>query len=467
MQPVDSLRVPRVGAELPWTESGSVFSNSYRLILALLLVWGASLPGVPSLASFPSSFVPPAPARVFQDAITGDNQFTSSDGRASWFVNTGADNYFEDVYERPTIQNYERIAPGYPDPADPVYGTDSELAALLGQGVADIYATNSSGPTYFEHIDITRGLYGYDATFMYFGIELFGEDKVSEDGTRTPDFGESAFYRVRISNDPDGAGGLMLSAEAGADFQKSEFFAFNDQKAFGYLDENRDVGGPGGITVVNELSGAMNGFDPKVISDGKAEGGDKPEILNIRRTNDGLEGRPIVEFALNYAKFNELYPAYALDPDILCIVFEANRGTKDNQNYLWNDKYNYDEAGSPYDDENEPPDYLDEYEDQYVDEEWFTSSESQFDDNEPQNVYELDTLRGCSSTVIIPEPGPIAMLIGLGVCVLGPAGWRFLARRRRKQGELAGQAWGDSIPASLGPHDMAHGRNPTDACSNG
>lgn len=66
--------------------------------------------------------------------------------------------------------------------------------------------------------------------------------------------------------------------------------------------------------------------------------------------------------------------------------FEANRGTKDNQNYLWNDKYSLLEGGDPYN----PL-------------------------NEPQNIYELDTLRGQTA---IPAPGA-AMLGCIGISCVG------------------------------------------------
>lgn len=331
----------------------------------------------------------PTYSNTFGDAVTGDNEFVGPgpDNNHHWFINTGADSYANDFYERPTVQNYETVT------ATAAAGSDPELV------VGNTYsAAGLSGPTYFQYLDIVQGRFGFDETFMYLAIELFGEDGVDNNGVHTSDFGESSYYRIRVSEDPNGAGGIMFSAEAAADFQKSEFSSFETEKAFAYLDTNRDVGGPGGISVVHEGSGSMNGYADKVISDGTAENssGQKEDDVLFTRKTTSPAGRPQVEFAFDYTEFNRLFPSYAIEPIGLSIVFEANRGTQDNQNYLWNDKYSFDEAGTPYD----PA-------------------------NEPQNVYELDTLRGTAT--VIPEPSAIivwALLGSLGIV----AGWR---RRRR------------------------------------
>lgn len=327
----------------------------------------------------------PAYSNTFGDAVTGDNEFIGPDANHYWFINTGADSYANDFYERPTVQNYESVK------AITAVGNDSELV------VGNTYsATGFSDPAYFEYLDIVQGKFGFDDRFMYFAIELFGDEKVGNGGSRQQDFGESSYYRIRVSGDPNGARGIMLSAEAAADFQKPGFSSFTTEKAFAYLDANADVGGPGGISVTHENAGSMNGFEDKVISDGNVDfsGLTKDDVLFTRRTTSPT-GRPLVEFAFKYTEFNQLFPSYAIEPIVLSMVFEANRGTKDNQNYLWNDKYKLGEAGTPYD-----------------------------PNNEPQNVYELDTLRG---TFVIPEPSAIIVwsLLGLlGITV----GWH---RRRQ------------------------------------
>ena len=89
-------------------------------------------------------------------------------------------------------------------------------------------------------------------------------------------------------------------------------------------------------------------------------------------------------------------------------MFEANRGTKDEQNYLWNDKYTIGEAGTPYDDGN----------------------------GEPQNVYELDTLTSGPINIIdldeedppqLPEP-----TASLGMFLIGGVGVKSLLKRTRQ-----------------------------------
>ena len=314
----------------------------------------------------------------FGDAITGDNEFTSGDDHF-WFVNTGADSYANDFYERPTVQTYTNQTAGA------AIGTDSEL--VVGNSYA---ASGTSGPSYFGYLDIVKGHFGYDSQFAYFGIELFSTLKVSQNGDTAEDFGESSYYRVRLSEDSEGAGGLMLSGEAGADYAKpGEYASWETTSIMGYLDTDRKVGGPDGITTVNEKDD-RNGYEDKVISDGAVEAGNKPDILWSRYSGTG----PLVEFALDYVAFNDFFPDYAINPkDINDLVFEATRGLKGNSSYLWNDTYSLDEAGTPYD-----------------------------VDNQPQNVYELDTLR--ADLTVIPAPGAL-LLAGLGTGCIG-----FFRRRQ-------------------------------------
>ncbi len=315
----------------------------------------------------------PVYSSFFGDAVTGDNEFTADDGLHHWFINTGADSYANDFYERPVIQNFKNHT------ATGLIGNDSELVQSN-----TYYATDTSSPAYFGYLDIVQGRYGFDSPYMFFAIELYSEEKVGANGIATSDFGEGAFYNIRISPDENGAGGLMLQAEAAADFQTTEYQIFNPLKTFGYLDTDRDVGGTGGITAVNENSGGMTGFEDEEIADGKLSG-TQNVVLEARMITDPVSGRPVVEFKFDYLGFNTAFTDYAITPDTLqYLEFTTVRGgPQDEQNYLWNDKYNIGEAGTPY-----------------------------FDGSPPQNLYELDTLRG--TPAVVPVPGTI-LLLGSGI----------------------------------------------------
>ncbi|MEM9417423.1 MAG: PEP-CTERM sorting domain-containing protein [Planctomycetota bacterium] len=293
------------------------------------------------------------------DAITGDNEFTANGGQR-WNVDSGADNYFEDFYERPTAQTYEnRNKPG--------------------EGI--VAAANE----YFGYLDIKEGKYGYDDDYMYFQITLNTGVRKTDDGTVDGgSFGSGTFYGIRLSGDPDGADGLLLRVDGSS----KELWGntFDSKSAEGYFDADGDIGGPGGITTVNENPGSMTGYEAtRIESDGGLSGDTDTKVL-FSRIIGPVDGQnidesvmPVVEIAFAYKLFNQEFANAAVDPaNLQYLEFEADRGLKDNANYLWNDKYSFSEAGTPYD-----------------------------SNNSPQNVYELDTVR------LIPEPGSAVLLLGL------------------------------------------------------
>ncbi len=319
--------------------------------------------------------ITPSYSRTFEDAVTGDNEFEYNDDgttRHAWFINTGADSYANDFYERPTVQDYRNLT------VTDAVGNDSELV------VGDTYsATGFSDPAYFGYLDIVRGKFGYDNQYMYFATELYSDEEVGNDGDGGSKFGDSSYYSIRFSEDPDGAGGLLLSQEDGTAMASS----WQAEKTFAYYDEDGGVGGPGGITTPNEGLGAEPGYETVVAQDGKAkDASSDPEILWVRRiAGPGPDGPPIVEFAFDYAEFNHLFPSFAIDPaELLFLDYEAERGLKGQANYLWNDQYSFSQAGTPYD-----------------------------PSNEPQNIYELDTLRSG-----IPEPATMTLLAMGGLAML-------------------------------------------------
>lgn len=337
------------------------------LLLGAVLFYGLTIGSLTVLAA-PTV---PTYSTFVNDAITGDNQFTSG-GSHYWYVNSGADSYQNDVYERPTVQTYTQQT------IETKEGTDTEY------GVGDsVSASGGSNPTYYGYIDIVKGHYGYDSNYMYFGIELYSNNKVGNDGSVTSDFGESSVYNIRVSEDPNGKNGLDIAGEAAADYTKPEYSNWNKLKAMGYQDTGTgDVGGPGGITTPNE--GVVDGFDTKVISDGMLNSDD---VLWTRYTTS-TDGNPMVEFAFDYNLYNDEFTddKFKIDPSngLAYLVFDATRGLTGGGNYLWNDKYNFDEAGTPYD----PA-------------------------NQPENIYTLDTL----NMFVIPIPGAV-WLFGTGLIAL-------------------------------------------------
>lgn len=313
---------------------------------------------------------------TYYDAVTGDNQFKNGSTHY-WFVNPGADNYSMDVYERPTAQTYKTVT------ATSLVGSDPLLA--VGQTYV---ATGSSSPAYFGYLDVVSGQAGHKNGFLYFAIELYSVNKVGNNGVVTADFGESTYYNVRFSSNANGSGGMLLSAENPKDLTST----FSAVKQFGYWDRDGSVGGAGGLATTYETTG-HNGYETMVIADGKAKDANQsPQVLWARRITNA-DGRPVVEFAFDYATFNSLHFSPTdiplIVPELIGFIeFEATRGLKGQSNYLWNDKYSELQAGTPY----------------------TTAGLG--------NIYELDTLRG-TSVVVIPEPTTMALLaLGGGLMLL-------------------------------------------------
>lgn len=323
----------------------------------------------------------------FSDAITGDNAFFASDGNRYWTVDPGADSYQNDFYERPTVQT--------------LVGGPSYFA------IDGTFATYE----YFEYLDIVSAQAGFDNQYLYIAIDMFGLDKSTTDGVDT-EVGLVERYGFRISNDPDGRNGLLLTTDNPLNNLGT---TFGQLGTFGYEDTDGDVGGRGlingagssGLTVTKTdepleesgPNGSMNGYDSVVISDGISES-DGTSVLWARiDPND----ETIVELAFDYSAFGFSIADLGILP---YLEFEAIKGgAKDPQNYLWNDKYTDNEAGSPN------PGAV--------------SGLSEFGTQGLGNIYELDTLRGGAITV--PEPASLILTL-MGFAWVGGAA---RARRRR------------------------------------
>jgi len=282
---------------------------------------------------------------TWDDAVTGSNTFFSG-GSQRWFVDPGADNYFTDDYERPMNQSFS-----------------------FNNG---IYSTNSD---YFGNLDIVQGRAGFDDTFLYFGIDLYSTKLYVKDGS-SKDEGLKYVYRVRFGANETGAGGYMFSTETPSDFGSS----WHLQKNFAWKDSNGDVNTDG------------NGFETRIVSDGKLDS----TGANVFYTRLDPFDPSTVEFAIRYSSFGWSQADLMNFP---YLVFEANKGLLDNQNYHWNKEYTASEAGSPN---------------------GGAGGLSEFGTQGLGNIYELDTLRGG----VIPEPSP-AFLVMAAV-----SGALLITRRR-------------------------------------
>ncbi len=291
---------------------------------------------------------------VYTDAVldctTADNRVTNSDGELRWYVDAGCDIYQIDLYERPTTQEYEVVG--------------------------EFYGAKEA----FEYLDIERARHGFDSRYLYVAIDLFGRYHLTSDGGRD-EKGLIERYGFRFSTDPDGRYGLLVVADQ-PEVKNEPNTRYGPLGTFAYLDTDGDVGGadrdgPTGLTVTksdnpDEESG-MNGFDRVVVSDGE---GDRGVVLWVRLdpTDD-----TVVEFALDYVAMG-----YTTEDirSLRYLDFEAIKGgPKDPQNYLWNDKYTKEEAGSPNKGQN---------------------GLSEFGTNGLENVYECDTVRavlGCRADI--------------------------------------------------------------------
>lgn len=323
----------------------------------------------------------------FSDAVTGDNAFIASDGNRYWTVDPGADSYQNDFYERPTVQTFVN------SPSHSV--------------IDGTFATYE----YFEYLDIVSAQAGFDDQYLYIAIDMFGLDKSTTDGVDTL-VGLVERYGFRISNDPDGRNGLLLTTDNPLNKLGT---TFGQEGTFGYEDTDGDVGGrglingfgPSGRSVTKSdnpyeesgPNGSMNGYDSVVISDGKSES-DGTSVLWARiDPND----ETIVELAFDYSAFGFSKADLGILP---YLEFEAIKGgAKDPQNYLWNDKYTQSEAGSP----NASSTY----------------GLSEFGTQGLGNIYELDTLSG--GAIVVPEPASLILTL------TGLAWFGGVARARRRR----------------------------------
>ena len=328
--------------------------HPFILTLTVLIV-AATLMALPAAAD---PFVP-VYSTTFGDAVTGDAPNPiSSGGNQYWSIDLGADSYQDDYYERPTTQTFINVGSGVVGAAE-----------------------------YYGNLDIVQAKAGFDSQYLYVAIDMFSLLHQLSNGES---INEGLIYRYafRLSDsDADGANGFLFTVDQPSLLGTSYQLLKNE----GFQDTNGDVGGAGGISVTKDDGDVVvDGFDLKIIGDGRLLSGPNTGVAVLYSRIDPSDPT-IVEFAIDYQLLG-------IDPaNLLYLDMEAIKGgPKDPQNYLWNDKYTFSEAGTPY-----------------------TTAGT-------QNIYELDTLRGGGITV--PEPSTL-LLLGSGLAMAIGFGKKRLFRK--------------------------------------
>ncbi|MCP3671581.1 MAG: PEP-CTERM sorting domain-containing protein [Gammaproteobacteria bacterium] len=235
---------------------------------------------------------------TFSDATTNGNRHSCS-GDSCWTITPGADNYYQESYERPTSDMDES------------------------------YGGAPAAKKYYQYLDIKTGQVAFDNVnkHAYFSIDLVGQYEVDQSGSLShKGFGE--FYRIRVADNTDFANGYMFGVKdpygngVGSTFNGSN----NSKTTQSWIDKGTPVTGTG-LTTTNE---GTSGY--------------------TQHTSEGDTSAIQSRIVGNSVQIAIAFGDLGIDKDFFYnIIFEANKGLTDPSNSFWNDEYSLDEAGSPYD----------------------------------------------------------------------------------------------------------------------
>lgn len=196
--------------------------------------------------------------------------------------------------------------------------------------------SGSSANVYFPALDIRNGRVGFDATYLYYRIELFGVD--SSTG------GLPFFYGFEINFDADARGDMYIRVEdprnkVGTTFGTSGVIAFHDG--------NNNIGGAN-PTTPNGPGGTVDGYEFKAFDQGSnsspgAAGGNTAVVARI------VPGSPfMVEIAVRRVFLNALNGGSEVQQAAFRPYASKGGATNTESNFLMHDKFSRLESGSPY-----------------------------------------------------------------------------------------------------------------------
>ncbi len=258
--------------------------------VSLLILSLASPAGA---ASFDSSWQTNLSVLTFHDATTNGNTC----GSECWTITPGADDYYQELYERPT---------------------------------ASMDITSGGKPAsqkYYEYIDIDTGQVAIDRdnSIAYFSIDLVGQNEL--DGSSSfKGFGE--FYRIRVADNADFANGYLFGVKD--PYGNSVGSNFTGSDSYKTTQSWKDGGTPVTGTGLANTNEGTTGY-----TENTSEG--STDAIRARIVDDSVQ----IAVAFGELGIDESYFKY--------LIFEANKGLTDVGNYFWNDEYSLGEAGSPYD----------------------------------------------------------------------------------------------------------------------